>query len=140
MKGERNFVVDLEFNRAFLKFAKQMHLYTMQFPKDQKLSAVRELNDLRDEIYEIIVLMHYKQYKKTSLNDLRAKLSLMECKIEFFRDLGYFSYKKQASTEEISIKEDFIGVHRAGVLFDLLKPVGERAEVLAKIAMCEGKW
>ena len=140
MKGERNFVVDLEFNRAFLKFAKQMHIYTMQFPKEQKLSAVRELNDLRDEIHEIAVLMHFKQYKKTSLNDLRAKLSLMECKIELFRDLGYFSCKKRIDEQEQAIQDDFIGFHRASVLFDYLEPLVKRVEILAKIAMCEGKW
>ena len=137
---ERNFMVDLQFNRCFIAFAKQMHLYTMQFPKDQKLSAVRELNDLRDAIHEIAVLLHFKQYKKTALNDLRAKIYLIESKIEFFRDLGYFGCKKRLGEDEAKIQDDFLGFHRASVLFDKLKPMGERVEQLVKIAICEGKW
>lgn len=140
MNKERNFIVDLEFNRKFTTFAKQMHIYTAQFPREQKFSAVKELNDLRDEIHSLAVLAHYKQFKKTTLNELRAKISLLECKIEFFRDLGYFSCKKVLDESEKELQEHHFGWHRAGVLFDLLEPVGERVESLVKFAMKDGKW
>ncbi|WP_276954327.1 hypothetical protein [Helicobacter rodentium] len=135
----RSFVVDYEFNKHFVCFAKQLHLYTKHFPREQKFSMVKELNDLRDSIHTQAVLASLKLHKKTSLTDLICAIYLMETKIELCRDLGYFNFKTLEG-EEATLRNEFLGYKRASVLIELLKPMGIRAKTLISLAHKEGKW